>query len=120
MLWAPRYAPGVSADLTPQEAADQLARGEVQLIDVREPQEWDAGRIAGAQRIGLSELSERASSIDGGRPIVFYCRSGSRSAMATQAFAQAGYDAHNLAGGLIAWRDAGLPLEPKNGRVAAQ
>jgi rhodanese-related sulfurtransferase len=49
--------------------------------------------------------------------VVFYCRSGGRSAMATQAFSEAGYDAHNMTGGLLAWDAAGLPLEPESGYV---
>jgi rhodanese-related sulfurtransferase len=49
---------------------------------------------------------------------VFYCRIGGRSAMATEAFAQAGYDAHNMAGGMLAWAAAGLPMTPEGGVVA--
>jgi rhodanese-related sulfurtransferase len=50
--------------------------------------------------------------------VVFYCRSGSRSAMATEAFRGAGFDAHNMVGGLLEWNAAGLPLEPADGYVA--
>ena len=57
-------------------------------------------------------------SIDPDRPVVFYCRSGSRSGMATQAFLRAGFEAHNMTGGLLDWQAAGLPLEPDNGYVA--
>jgi rhodanese-related sulfurtransferase len=64
------------------------------------------------------QLTAQAQTIDRDRPIVFYCRSGSRSAMATDAFRRAGYDAHNMAGGLIDWAAAGLPLEPADGHVA--
>jgi rhodanese-related sulfurtransferase len=49
---------------------------------------------------------------------VFYCRSGSRSALAAQAFAAAGFEAHNLDGGLKAWVKDGLPIEPADGHVA--
>jgi rhodanese-related sulfurtransferase len=49
---------------------------------------------------------------------VFYCRSGSRSAMAAQAFSGAGWDAHNMSGGLLEWSSAGLPIEPDDGYVA--
>src|SRR5262249_25648714 len=48
----------------------------------------------------------------------FYCRSGARSAMASDAFSQAGFDAHNMTGGLLDWDAAGLPLEPEDGYVA--
>ena len=107
------------SDYTPAEVSAILARGEdVQLIDVRQQDEWDAGRIAQGRLIELADLSRQAESIDRDRPVIFYCRSGSRSAMATQAFRQAGYDAHNLAGGLLDWTAAGLPLVPDDGYVA--
>lgn len=93
-------------------------RGEIQLIDVREPYEWEAGRIAGARHLELAQLSEGADTLERDRPVVFYCRSGSRSGMAAEAFAAAGFDAHNMAGGLQDWEAAGLPLEPSDGRVA--
>jgi rhodanese-related sulfurtransferase len=56
--------------------------------------------------------------LDRERPVVFYCRSGSRSALAAQAFAAAGFEAHNLDGGLKAWVTEGLPIEPADGHVA--
>jgi rhodanese-related sulfurtransferase len=63
-------------------------------------------------------LGAEVDGIDRDRPVVFYCRSGSRSAMATDAFRGAGFDAHNMAGGLLEWHAAGLPLEPSDGYVA--
>jgi rhodanese-related sulfurtransferase len=108
----------VGADYTAQEVSELLARGEIQLVDVRTTVEHAAGRIAGARLVELSQLAAQADSIERERPVVFYCRSGARSAMAAQAFTQAGYDAHNMAGGLIDWAAAGLPLEPEGGHVA--
>jgi rhodanese-related sulfurtransferase len=98
------------SDYSPQEVADLHAKGAVQLIDVRQRYEHEAGRIAGSPLIELSELAGRAQEIDRDRPVIFYCRSGSRSAMATEAFRAAGYDAHNMAGGLLEWQASGLPL----------
>ena len=96
-----------------------MRSGSAQLVDVREPDEREAGRIPDdAIHIELDRLSEQAGAIDRGRPVVFYCRTGSRSAMAAQAFAAAGFEAHNLDGGLKAWVADGLPLEPPDGRVA--
>jgi rhodanese-related sulfurtransferase len=106
------------SEYSPQEVSELLAGGEIQLIDVRETHEHEAGRIAGDRLIELSQLSSEAATIDRDKPVVFYCRSGARSAMATQAFAEAGYDAHNMAGGLLDWDAAGLPLEPDGGHVA--
>ena len=106
------------ADYSPQQVSELLAQGDVQLIDVRQPHEHEAGRIAGGRLIELAQLSGQAASIDAEKPVVFYCRSGGRSAMATEAFTQAGYDAHNMTGGLLAWEAAGLPMEPDGGHVA--
>ena len=108
----------MDSDYTPHEVADLLQGGEVQLIDVRQPEEHDAGRITGDRLIELSRLATEVDSLDQTRPIVFYCRSGSRSAMATEAFRGAGFDAHNMVGGLLDWHAAGLPLDPPDGYVA--
>ena len=105
-------------ELSPRQVADLLEERDVQLVDVREPYEHEAGRIADDVHIELDRLPEQAGSLDRERPVVFYCRTGSRSAMATQAFGASGYDAHNLTGGLKAWVEAGLPIEPEDGRVA--
>jgi rhodanese-related sulfurtransferase len=103
-------------ELEPREVAEM--RDDVQLVDVREPYEWAAGRIAGARHIEMGDLATEAASLDRERPVVFYCRVGARSGMAAHAFRRAGYEAHNLAGGLEAWVADGLPLEPPDGGVA--
>ena len=105
-------------DLSPARVAELVAGG-AQLIDVRESYEREAGRIPDdSAHIELDRLTAEADSLDRERAVVFYCRSGNRSALAAQAFAEAGYDAHNLDGGLKAWVADGLPLEPADGRVA--
>ena len=104
-------------DLTPQEVAELARTGEVQLVDVREPYENEAGRIAGSRHVELVRLASEAESLTG-LPIVFYCRTGARSGMAAQAFSSSGFEAYNLAGGLVAWVGVGLPIEPEGGRVA--
>lgn len=104
-------------DLSPAEVAELARRGDVTLVDVRERYEWDAGRIKGARHVPLEQLGEAASELGG--PVVFYCRVGARSAMATEAFRAAGLPARNMAGGLLAWERSGLPLEPEGGSVAA-
>jgi rhodanese-related sulfurtransferase len=108
----------MESDYTPRQVAELLARGDVQLIDVRQPHEHEAGRIAGGRLVELAEVPAQADTIDRERPLVFYCRSGARSAMATEAFRNAGFDAHNMAGGLLEWHAAGLPMEPADGYVA--
>ncbi len=108
----------LSDELSPREVAALIDGGDVQLVDVREPYEHEAGRIEGDVHIELDRLGSEAAAIDRDRPVVFYCRSGSRSAMAAPAFAAAGFSAHNLTGGLEAWVRNGLPIVPDDGRVA--
>jgi len=105
-------------EITPADARERIESGEAQLIDVREPYEWDAGRIPGARHIELERLASQAETIDKDRPVVFQCRLGARSAMATQAFRAAGYDAWSMAGGIQRWADEGLPMEPDGATVA--
>ena len=109
----------MSSDYTPMQVAELLAAGDVQLIDVRQSYEYEAGRIAGSRLVELGQLAAQAETIDRDRPVVFYCRSGVRSAMATEAFRGADYEAHNMAGGLLDWEASGLPLEPPDGEVAS-
>ena len=110
---------GLPEDLSPARVAELVRDDGAQLVDVREPFEREAGRIPDDTiHIELDRLSEEACALDRERPVVFYCRTGSRSAMAAQAFAAAGFEAHNLDGGLKAWVADGLPLEPSDGRVA--
>jgi rhodanese-related sulfurtransferase len=108
----------VNEDYTPRQVAALLNQASIQLIDVREDYEFDAGRISGAVHIPLAELPGQAERIERDRPVVFYCRSGSRSAMAARAFDGAGYEAHNMAGGLLDWEADGLPMDPDDGYVA--
>lgn len=105
-------------DIAPARAAELVRDGGAQLVDVRTPEEHSAGRIAGALHIELDRLPSEADAIERERPVVFYCRSGSRSALATGAFCAAGFEAYNLDGGLLAWVDSGLPIEPEDGSVA--
>jgi len=105
-------------DVAPERVAELRGAGEIQLIDVREPYEWEAGRIEGARHVELERVASQAPTIDRERPVVFYCRLGARSGMAANAFRRAGYDAYSMDGGISAWADGGLPLEPDDGTVA--
>lgn len=95
--------------------AEQLAAGELFLLDVRNTSEWEAGHIAGAHHVPLGELPKRATAVveqAQGKPIVVNCQVGGRSAIATSLLqAQGAPSVINLAGGLNAWRQAGLPVE---------
>lgn len=106
------------ADYTPREVAALIEADTVQLIDVRQQHEHAAGKIAGSRLIELSSLHAQATSIDRERPVIVYCRSGGRSAMAVEALLKAGYDAHNMTGGILEWQAAGLPIDPSDGFIA--
>lgn len=109
-------AADTNVDLTPARAAELIAAG-AEVVDVRHDYEWDGGRIAGARHVEMNELTAQAESLPRDRPLLFYCRVGSRSALAVEAFRQAGYEAFHVEGGLAAWAAAGLPLEPSDGVV---
>jgi rhodanese-related sulfurtransferase len=101
----------------PEEARRLVDQG-AQLVDVRVDHEWEAGRIAGASHLELSTLPERSGQIERDRPVVVYCRGGSRSEMAAEALAGEGFDAVVLEGGLPAWLEQGGPAEPEGAYVA--
>ena len=101
-----------------EHVARVLADGSATVIDVREPHEWEAGRIEGVRHVQLEHLASQAESIDASRPVIFHCRLGVRSLMAAQAFRRAGLDAWSMAGGIVAWDDEGRPMVPDGGRVA--
>jgi rhodanese-related sulfurtransferase len=104
-------------EVAPERAAE-LIRDGIQLVDVRETYEVEAGRIEGSRHIELERLASQAETLDKDAPVLFYCRLGARSAMAAQAFRRAGYDAYTMTGGLTEWHEQGLPLEPEDGTVA--
>jgi rhodanese-related sulfurtransferase len=106
-------------ELAPERLAEMLRESDVQLIDVREPYEHEAGRIPGDRHIAFDALVAEAETLEHDKPVVFYCRVGNRSAVAVEAFRGGGFDAYNLAGGLVAWVESGRPLEPEDGEVAA-
>jgi rhodanese-related sulfurtransferase len=99
-----------AVDLTPHEAAERMAAGDADLIDVREQHEWQAGRVDGARHVPVHDLAAVAQDLDPARPVMFVCRVGGRSAMAAGAFQRAGFDAYNVSGGVLAWKQAGLPF----------
>ena len=106
-------------DVDPERVAQWLSQdADLQVIDVREPYEREAGHIAGTRHVALVELSSQAATIDAKRPVVFYCRVGSRSTMAAKALRASGFDAYSMRGGLLRWAQEGRPLAPDGGHVA--
>jgi rhodanese-related sulfurtransferase len=99
-------------NLTPEEVAQGLQDGRVMLVDVREPNETALERFPEAVLVPLSNFDPAAIPDPAGRDVVFACRSGRRSVTASLAAQEQGfpYGAH-LAGGILAWKAAGLPTE---------
>ena len=99
-------------DLTPAEVSRGLAEGRMVLVDVREPNETALERFPGAVIVPLSAFDPAAIPAPEGREVVFACRSGRRSVTASLAAQEQGfaYGSH-LAGGILAWKAAGLPTE---------
>ena len=106
-----------TGEVAPERAAELLEAG-AELIDIRRAYEWDAGRIEGARHLEINELAGDAESIPRERPVIFYCRTGSRSSLATAAFRESGWDAYNLEGGIEAWVKSGREIDPPDGEVA--
>ena len=99
-------------DLTPEEVARGLAEGKILLVDVREPNETEIERYPEAFYLPMSEFDPAAIPDPQGKEVVFACRSGRRSVTASLAAQQHGYPyALHLAGGILAWKAAGLPTE---------
>jgi rhodanese-related sulfurtransferase len=104
-------------ELSREEARGMIEDG-AQLVDVRGPHEWEAGHIPGARHLPLEQLPELVEELDRSRPVIAYCRGGSRSSMAAEALSGAGFEASKLSEGIVGWGEEGLPLEPEDGYVA--
>ncbi len=97
-------------ELTPEDVARGLTEGRIMLVDVREPHETAMETYPDAEFMPLSQFDASALPDPAGREVVFACGIGQRSLKAVQAAQQQGYDYNShLAGGLKAWKAAGLP-----------
>ena len=105
-------------ELQPAEVAERLATGQIQLVDVREQFEYDAGHVPGSLHISMNEVAARASEIDKGKPVAFICLMGARSEMVADYFEGQGYEAYNVVGGFSQWHSEKLPTEPEDAKVA--
>lgn len=99
--------------MDPQILANR--RDDVQLLDVREDDEWTAGHINGAHHIPLSELPARTGELDKDRHVVTVCRAGGRAAKAAEFLGRSGWTAEVMSGGMNAWAEAGLPVTTPDG-----
>lgn len=108
-------------DWTPQQVATALDAGEIILVDVREPHEYENERIAKALLLPLSTFDPAALPTGQGRQVVLHCAAGGRSGKALAACQTAGSDvAAHMAGGFGAWKEAGLAylrIDPQTGKM---
>ncbi len=91
------------------QVPDPLPAG-VSVLDVREPVEWHHGRIEGALHIPLTQLPDRLAELPDDQQLLVVCKVGGRSSQATAFLREKGFEAVNLAGGMIDWADAGRPM----------
>ena len=89
---------------------DVSRRTDAVLLDCREQEEWDEGHINGAAHIPMIQLPERLKDIDATKEIICVCRSGNRSGKVAAWLLNNGYRAVNMTGGMLAWKEAGLPV----------
>lgn len=103
-------------DLTPMEATRMQNNGDAVFIDVRDLGEYNSGHVLDAKHIPLKTLNQRISELQKhkGKPIIAYCATGNRSFSACKSLEKAGFEPiYNLAGGLMAWEKASLPIVRK-------
>lgn len=96
-------------------AADEAISAGASLLDVREPEEFEAGHAPAAHSIPMGELEARVAELPRGATIICVCRSGWRSAAAAAALTATGFDAVNLVGGMHAWSAEGLAVVTSRG-----
>jgi rhodanese-related sulfurtransferase len=106
---------GTGVDAT---TAAALIAGGADAVDVRGDEEFEVGHIEGARHIRLDLLTRETAGVPRERPVVFYCRAGNRSELPATAFRASGWEAYHIDGGLLAWVEAGMSLEPDGGTVA--
>lgn len=103
---------GHPVQVTAADAKEILDGPDACIVDVREDHEWQQARIAGALHIPLMQLPSRVDEIPKEGTVILVCHSGVRSLHALHMLANAGYpDLLNLQGGIVAWHQAGLPIE---------
>ncbi len=100
--------------MEPTDVMDRI--DDVQVVDVREPDEWQAGHIDDAAHIPMDEVDRRLDELDEDTQVVTVCRSGARSGEVADQLRDRGYDAENMEGGMQAWQDAGLPFTSEDDR----
>jgi molybdopterin/thiamine biosynthesis adenylyltransferase/rhodanese-related sulfurtransferase len=112
-----------SEEISPAEAASEIDAGGVVLVDTREPHEYEEVHIEGGRLVPPGILRDEIASVvpDRSQRVVLYCRSGNRSGKAAEEMAELGYeDVANVAGGILAWQEQGLPVVEAEGLTPEQ
>ncbi len=113
LILLPVYAnAAVARNLSSQEAYALVGqRGDLFLLDVRTPGEYQQARLDGARLIPIDQFVKRLAEVPKDRPVLVYCAVGSRSAQVVNYLARQGYpEIYNLSGGIYAWAQKGLPV----------
>ena len=100
--------------VSPTQATQLINRDDAFVVDVREPAEFGAGHVLGAKNVPLGRIAAAGADLAKrkGKPVIVYCEVGNRSSGAAAALRKQGFEhVFNLAGGMKAWQDAGLPVE---------
>ena len=98
--------------ITPAAASEMINEGDVQVIDVRDTDEWETGHVAGADHIPVDDLFSRIDELDKNKRLLFICAMGVRSALACEMAAAFDYtELYNIEGGTGAWVQDGYPIE---------
>ena len=114
LIWPYVRRATAGPSVTPAQATQLINREDALVLDVREPGEYGAGHILGARNLPLANVDQRGAELAKrkDRPVIVYCDSGNRSGKAAAALKALGYTrVLNLAGGLPAWQQAGMPVE---------
>ncbi len=112
LLWP--VLQGASAGLAPDAAVQLINRAKAVVVDVCEPDEFATGHVVGAKNVPLGEIEKKLTTVvkNKGVPLILVCQSGARSGRAVALAKTLGYDqAQSMAGGLVAWKAANLPIE---------
>ncbi len=100
------------ARITVEEAKAMMERGDIQVIDVREPNEYREGHVPGAKLMPVNSVLARIQELNHDQDVLFVCAVGQRSALACEMAAAMGLERlYNMEGGTQAWAEAGLPVE---------
>jgi rhodanese-related sulfurtransferase len=116
LLWTSLRSGGGSSGVSPLEATLLINREDAIVVDVREPDEYAAGHLPNSRHIPTGAVEKRLAELEKHKtkPLIVVCRSGNRSGAACNALRKGGFEkVYNLAGGLLAWEQAGLPVTRK-------